>query len=230
MISICIATYNGERYIRRQLDTILSEIGTEDEVVISDDSSTDKTLELIKSYNDSRIRIFDHQQFHSPIFNFENAIKQAKGDIIFLADQDDKWLEGRVSKAMEMHRRGYNLVLCNRMNIYKDRTEVFHSDNPIKSTWRTLRKSPFVGCMTSFDRKVVELALPFPKDIAMHDLWIGLLAQRNLKCGYIDEPLVEYNRHEESYIAKHHFSLAAKLRYRWNMYWLVRQRERERNL
>ena len=230
MISVCIATYNGEQFIRHQLDSILSEIGQEDEVVISDDSSTDKTLELIKSYNDSRIRIFDHQQFHSPIFNFENAIKQAKGDIIFLADQDDKWLEGRVSKAMEMHRQGYNLVLCNRVNIFNNRAEVYQTDNPIISTGKTLWKSPFIGCMMSFDRKVVELTLPFPKDIAMHDLWIGLLAQRNLKCGYIDEPLVEDNRHEESYIAKHHFSLAAKLKYRWNMYRLVRQREKERNL
>lgn len=230
MISVCIATYNGEKFIRRQLDSILSEIEPEDEVVISDDSSTDNTVEIIKSYRDTRIRIFDNQKFHSPIFNFENAIKQAKGNIIFLADQDDKWLEGRVKKAMELHKDGCNLVLCNRMNIYKDRREVHHTANPIKNTWSTLWQSPFVGCMTSFDRKVVELAMPFPKTIAMHDLWIGLLVQRNLKCGYIDEPLVEYNRHEESYIAKHHFSFVDKLKYRWNMYRLVRQREKERNL
>ena len=84
--------------------------------------------------------------------------------------------------------------------------------------------------MTSFDRKVVDLALPFPDTIAMHDLWIGLLAQRNLRCGYLDEPLVEYNRHDESYIARHHFSLYAKLEYRWHMYRLVREREHERGL
>ena len=230
MVSVCIATYNGEQFIRCQLDSVLREISPEDEVVISDDSSTDKTVEIIRSYQDSRIRLFDHQEFHSPIFNFENAVKQAKGDIIFLADQDDKWLPGRVAKAMEMHANGYNLVLCNRINIYKDRTEVHHTVNPIKNTWSTLWKSPFVGCMTSFDRKVVDLVIPFPKTIAMHDLWIGLLAQRNLKCGYIDEPLVEYKRHEESYIAKHHFSTYAKLKYRWRMYWLVKQRERKRQL
>ena len=230
MISVCIATYNGEKFIQRQLDSILQEIGPEDEIVISDDSSTDKTVVIIRNYKDPHIRILNHQQNHSPIFNFENAIRQAKGDIIFLADQDDKWLTGRVVKAMEMHETGYNLVLCNRKNIYSDRIEVHHPENPIKGTWNTMWKSPFVGCMMSFDRTVVDMVLPFQKSIAMHDLWIGLLAQRNLKCGYIDEPLVEYNRHDESYIAKHHFSTYAKLKYRWEMYRLVKQRERERNL
>lgn len=228
MISVCIATYNGERFIRRQLDSVLSEIGPEDEVIISDDSSTDQTVEIIKGYDDARIRLFDHQQWHSPIFNFENAIRQAKGDILFLADQDDKWLAGRVAKAMELHKMGYNLVLCNRVNIYEDRQEVSGPENPIRSTWSTLKTSPFVGCLLSIDRKVVDLALPFPKTIAMHDLWIGLLAQRNLKCGFIEDPLVEYNRHGESYIAKHRFSLWGKLKYRWQMYWLVRKREKER--
>lgn len=230
MISVCIATYNGERFIRRQLDSVLREIGPEDEVVISDDSSTDHTLEIIRGYNDSRIRFFDHQQYHSPILNFENAINLAKGELIFLADQDDEWMPGRVSMALKLHHAGDNLVLCNRVNVYKDRREVNHMESPILNTWDSIKKSPFIGCMMSFDRKVIDLALPFPKKIAMHDLWIGLLAQRNLKCGYIDEPLVEYNRHEDSYIAKHKFSLYAKIKYRMQMYMLVRQREQERGL
>ena len=230
MISVCIGTFNGERYIKRQLDSVLSEIGMEDEVVISDDSSTDNTVELVRSYHDQRIKIFEHQDFHSPIYNFENAIKKANGDYIFLADQDDRWLDGRVSRAMEMHEAGCNLVLCNSINVYGESHSLRCSVNPIKDTWNTIIMSPFVGCMMSFDRKVLNLALPFPKAIAMHDMWIGLLAQRNLKCGYIEEPLVEYNRHDESYIAKHHFSIYAKLKYRWFMYWQVKQREKEREL
>lgn len=230
MISVCIATFNGERYIRRQLDSVLKETEPGDEVIISDDSSTDYTIDIVRSFQDPRIRIICGQQWHSPIFNFENAIRQARGEYIFLADQDDEWLPGRVSKAKDLHAAGYNLVMCNRRNVYKDRKVVCHTDNPVKGTWNTLWKSPFIGCMMSFDKNVADLALPFPKTIAMHDLWIGLLAQRNLRCGYIDEPLVEYNRHEESYIAKHHLSTYAKLRYRWQMYWLVRARERERGL
>jgi glycosyltransferase involved in cell wall biosynthesis len=230
MISVCIATYNGEKYLRRQIDSVLNQLGDEDELVISDDSSTDGTVDIVRAYQDKRIKLHDGQEFHSPIFNFENAIKHAKGDIIVLADQDDKWLPGRVEKAVKLHNEGCNLVVCNRKNVYKDHIGVHHTDNPIKNTWETLKASPFIGCMMSMDRRVLELAIPFPKEIAMHDLWIGLLAQRNLKCGYIDEPLVEYNRHEESYIAKHHFSLYRKLKYRWEIYWLVRKREKELKL
>lgn len=230
-ISVCVATYNGERYIKEQIDSILSQLGVDDEIIISDDSSSDNTLDIIKDFKDPRIVIYDMQEYHSPIFNFENAIKHANGEVIFLADQDDKWLSNRVSKALQLHEEGYNLVLCNCKNVFRDCVTVtHHNENPIKDTWNSIKKSPFVGCMMSFDRKVMDLVLPFPNTIAMHDLWIGLLAQRNMKCGYIDEPLVEYNRHEESYIAKHHFSTYAKLKYRWNIYWLVRQRESERGL
>ncbi len=97
MVSVCIATYNGEHYLREQLDSILAQIGKEDEVVISDDSSTDGTLALIESYHDPRIRVLHHDPnlvtttfpLDRPTHNFENALRHAKGDILFLADQDD---------------------------------------------------------------------------------------------------------------------------------------------
>ena len=89
MISVCMATYNGEKYIEEQLKSILSQLGENDEVIVSDDSSTDNTLAIVESFNDVRIKIFPNNKFHSPIFNFENALKQATGDYIFLSDQDD---------------------------------------------------------------------------------------------------------------------------------------------
>ena len=72
-ISVCMATYNGEKYIKEQLDSILSQIGKNDEVIVSDDSSTDNTIEIVKSFNDSRIKIFENQTFKSPVYNFENT-------------------------------------------------------------------------------------------------------------------------------------------------------------
>lgn len=91
MISVCMPTYNGEKFIRIQLESILSQLGNDDEIVISDDSSTDKTVEITKSFNDSRIHLLENNTFHSPIYNLENALKNAKGDFIFLSDQDDEW-------------------------------------------------------------------------------------------------------------------------------------------
>jgi glycosyltransferase involved in cell wall biosynthesis len=95
-ISVCMATHNGARFIRRQLETILTQLAPGDEVVISDDSSTDGTLEIIDSFDDPRIRLFTGNTFFGPIFNFENALRKAMGEIIVLADQDDIWLDGKV--------------------------------------------------------------------------------------------------------------------------------------
>ena len=83
MISVCIATYYGGKYIKEQLDSILFQLGKDDEVIISDDSSTDDTLSILESYHDERIVILTNQKFHSPVYNFENALKSAKGDFIF---------------------------------------------------------------------------------------------------------------------------------------------------
>ena len=101
MISVCIATYNGENFIKAQLDSILCQISLTDEIVISDDSSSDNTIRIIKSYDDPRIKLFEGNTFHCPIFNFQNALKNSIGDFIFLSDQDDIWIKNKVSTMMK---------------------------------------------------------------------------------------------------------------------------------
>ena len=101
MISVCMATYNGEKYIRQQLCSIISQIGEGDEVIISDDGSTDSTLDIVRNMADGRIRIVEGPCRQSPTLNFENALSHVKGDYIFLADQDDVWLPGKVSACMK---------------------------------------------------------------------------------------------------------------------------------
>lgn len=226
MISVCIATYNGEKYLRRQIDSIMCQMGFDDELVISDDSSTDGTVDIIQSCHDQRIKLYEGQKFHSPIFNFENAIKHAKGDIIFLADQDDKWWPDRVENALKMHKSGYDLVICNTRTVYHDHVEDGRLNPFGRCYLLNLWKPAYIGCTMSFNREILEMVLPFPKSIAMHDLWIGLLAQRNYKCGYIEEPLIEYNRHEESFVARHPMSTTKRIQYRLNMLWQVLKREK----
>ncbi len=88
-ISVCLASYNGEKYIAEQLESILKQLGERDELIISDDSSTDQTLAIIDRFHDRRLRVFPGNSFYNPIFNFENALKQATGEVIALSDQDD---------------------------------------------------------------------------------------------------------------------------------------------
>jgi glycosyltransferase involved in cell wall biosynthesis len=85
--SVCLATHNGAKYIAVQLESILKQLSENDEVIISDESSTDRTLDIIKNFKDKRIKVYEHNGLYSPILNFENALKKASGDIIFLSDQ-----------------------------------------------------------------------------------------------------------------------------------------------
>ena len=110
--SVCIATFNGEKFIKEQLDSILCQLGVDDEIIISDDSSVDQTISIIESYKDKRIKIFVNQKFSSPIYNFENAIMKSRGDFIFLSDQDDIWQSDKVEKMLCGDGEGYARQSC----------------------------------------------------------------------------------------------------------------------
>ena len=96
MISVCIASYNGEKYIGKQIESIVEQLGCDDELIVSDDGSTDATREVVASFGDGRIRLIDHSSlrpkrvkyaFEYVTHNFDYALRHTRGDLIFLADQ-----------------------------------------------------------------------------------------------------------------------------------------------
>ena len=91
MISVCMATYNGMPYINKQVNSILSQLGEDDELIVSDDGSVDNTRKMLLSLQDSRVKLFSNSPNNGVVSNFENALLHAAGDIIFLSDQDDIW-------------------------------------------------------------------------------------------------------------------------------------------
>src|SRR5680860_10588 len=196
-ISVCMATYNGEKFLKEQLDSILSQLSAEDEVVISDDGSTDATLKIIESYKDKRIHLY-HSTHKNLIFNFENALKRANGDLIFLSDQDDIWFKDKVEKCTKQLKK-HQLVFSNAAMFkggYKNGFELFFANDGKKTgLWNNLYKVNFLGATLAFRKSVLVKALPFPKKIAMHDIWIGLVAETTGSTHYIDEPLIYYRRH-----------------------------------
>ena len=98
-----MAAYNGELYIAQQLDSILNNIKINDEVIISDDGSSDRTREIIRDYivKDNRIKLVDGPQ-KGVVKNFENALEYANGEIIFLCDQDDVWKDNKIEKLFDL--------------------------------------------------------------------------------------------------------------------------------
>jgi len=202
MISVCMPTYNGEKFIKDQIDSILMQLSDIDELIVSDDSSSDNTINIIKSYNDIRIRILENNTFRSPIYNLENALKQAKGDFVFLSDQDDIWHPQKV-KNMIVALQDYDLVVCNsklideKDNVLKDNyfQHYFKQEKPPLNFLKNLKKNPFLGCAMAFRKSLLKKALPFPKKIAMHDIWIGLLGELTGKVIFLDKPLQYWRRH-----------------------------------
>ena len=223
MISVCIATYNGEKHIKEQLDSILCQISAKDEVVISDDGSTDKTLEIIKSYNDDRIKLFDGNAFQNPIFNIENALKKSQGDFIFLADQDDVWLENKVQVCLEQLQKADVVVSDCRVtdeNLNVVFESFFQKNHSKKGLLNNLRYNSYLGCCMAFRKNVLHKILPFPEDIPMHDIWIGFAAELFYKTIFIERPLILYRRHGKNVSPTSGispFDWQTKLKFRWNL-------------
>lgn len=198
-VSVCMATYNGGLYVRQQIESILSQLSENDELIISDDGSTDDTLQIIESFNNPIIRLFKNK-FHNYVLNFEFCLKQVSGDYIFLSDQDDVWVKDKV-KIMLRYLKTYDLVCSNCFVVDKELHSMgraFFSDDVenksgfIKNLW----KNQFLGCCLAFNRRVLKYSLPFPKGLICHDTWIGLVAELCGKTKFIDDKLIYFRRHD----------------------------------
>ena len=224
MISVCMATYNGEKFIEEQLLSILKQLGEDDEVIVSDDSSTDRTLDIISGIGDHRVRIFGGCSFHSPKLNFENALKHSKGDHIYLSDQDDIWEDRKIS-VTEDYLTDNDLVVSDATIIDADgnvlRDSFFRLMNSGRGYLKNLCNNTYMGCCMAFDRRLLEICLPFPRSIPMHDSYIGLMAEL---CGspvFIPDKLVRHRRHGGNASTTGERSTSTTWEKLRNRYWLL---------
>jgi glycosyltransferase involved in cell wall biosynthesis len=202
MISVCMATRNGENYLQQQLQSILTQLEPDDELIISDDSSTDGTVEIIEAIADPRIRLLEKNAFFSPIYNLENALKKSSGQIIALADQDDIWLENKqaVIRQKLADKSGQAALIMMDGYIIDGKGQrtgqtIFAHKPPKRGILANLYDNTFCGCTLAFTRELLEIALPFPPGIPMHDSWLGMLALLHGKVEYTDEKTMEYRLH-----------------------------------
>lgn len=224
MISVCIATYNGGTFIKKQLNSILPQLGENDEVVIADDGSTDDTLPIIESLNDKRIKIIEGSHRHSPIWNFEKALEAAKGDYIFLSDQDDEWMPNKV-KVTLLYLKTADCVVSD--NIVIDDEDHIISDSFYKLNgtrngkfYNLLIKNGYLGCCMAFNRKVLDYSLPFPHNTPMHDIWIGNVAAFHYSVQFIPDKLIKFCRHGDNAsttAAKSKYRTWEKIKFRLNI-------------
>lgn len=197
-VSVCMATYNGSKFIEEQLNSILVQLTSEDEIIISDDSSTDNTTEIIKSISDNRIILFENNSFHNYIKNFEFALDKANGDYIFLSDQDDVWLPNKVDIFLEALNDA-NLVMSDCTYVSQElivfNESYYKHINAKKGFVNNFIMNSYLGCCMAFDKKILNNSLPFPSNLNSHDHWIGLIGELSGKTKFLNDKLLLFRRH-----------------------------------
>ena len=203
-ISVAMATYNGEKYIKDQLDSILKQLSMDDEIIVSDDGSSDDTLKIIKDYNDSRIKVFQGPK-KGVKQNFSNAISKCSGKYIFLSDQDDIWIIDKVNLLLEEFEKNNNTCcIVHDACIFDSKTNkiiensYFKFRNSKKGLIHNIIKNSYIGCCMVFKNELKSYVLPIPNNIKMHDQWIGLIAEKYGEVKFISNALIKYRRHSEN--------------------------------
>ena len=227
MISVALCTYNGKRFIKEQLKSIISQTTSVDEIIICDDKSTDGTVQEIYKFRESvessvNIRVFVNSRNYGVTKNFEKAISLCRGDIIFLADQDDVWLNNKVSSMITVFDEDEKCQL-----VFTDAALV---DSDMKDTGRGLwelthpyLKEKYVvsdftghrfvtGATVAFRRDLLAQAIPIP-DCWIHDAWLAVIASQNGNIKYIDQKLVFYRQHEKNVVGAKKRSILKQIQY-----------------
>lgn len=232
-VSVCVTTYNGEKYIKEQISSILNQIELDDEIIVSDDGSTDNTLGIIESFNDKRITItkshiarstkktgYEDKLFR--IFeNFRNSFRHSSGEYIFLSDQDDVWFPGKYS-IIKKHLIKNHLVVHDAILLSDNKSingkRFFKLTNLKEFNYaNTLFSNPYLGCCMAFRRSVGEIAFHESFRVIPHDTWITLVSIiRKFNIFITNEALIQYRIHgnNSSYLTKSNNSLFFKFKYR----------------
>lgn len=221
-ISVALAAYKGEQYIAEQIGSILGQLGENDELIVSDDFPSGKTRAVVEaiSSKDKRI-IYLEGPGKGVVKNFENALKACSGDVIFLSDQDDVWLPGKVEAVMNEIKNGAKLVLHDASITDADlqitSPSCFEVHGANASFARNLLKNTFVGCCMAFTKDLLDMTMPFPEGIAMHDWWIALIAlKKNQKTVLLKKPFILWRRHGEN-VTGGKTGTVQKIKWRLNM-------------
>lgn len=215
-IEILLASYNGEKYIKEQMDSILNQTATNWHLTVSDDGSTDATSQIldeyVQQYPQNITRVYSGRRFGNARDHFFWLIDQCKADYMFTCDQDDRWYPEKIARTMEaMHKAeqecGYDMPLL----VFTDQTPTDGQLQPLAQSLMRYQNQRFdvfdfrallmqnvvTGGAMAFNRALVDLALQCDHLVQtnMHDWWLGVVAAKFGRVIYIDEPLSDYRQH-----------------------------------
>ena len=223
-VSVAMAVYNGEKYVRDQIISILRQLRKDDELIISYDESSDNSLSILTEFarSDRRVKIYNNPYKSGVVKNFQNAVEHCSGDIIFLSDQDDVWLPNKVDRVLcEFEDSHVAVVIHDSKLTDSDLNIKFDSTFKLRGGVRTsflgnIYRLSYIGCCMAFRGFYKELVVPFPTIYRSHDWWIGsLLSCGRTKIKAIDEALILHRDHANNVTPKSRPSLNYQFQVRW---------------
>lgn len=218
-----MAVHNGAQFLAEQIASILPQLSTDDELVIVDDASVDNSIAIVESFHDERIRILRQPENRGVVRTFAHALAVARGEIVFLADQDDVWDLGKVQKFIETFAGNPDVTLVisdlvlidgagNRISGPKFSQRKFHP-----GALRNVIRNRYQGSAMAMRRSILDYCLPIPDDVPMHDMWIGVVNQFVGRAAFIQEPLLLYRRHGSNDSPDRHAPVPRMIRWRWSL-------------
>lgn len=209
-IDVLMATYNGEKYLKEQIESVLNQTYKNIRLVISDDCSKDGTINILKQYeNDKRIEVHYHEKNQGYIKNFEYLLKQVKNNIYMLSDQDDVWMPEKIRKTYEkLIKNDADMVFADLEVVDENLKTIYPSFNKFMLLDRKINKyinsyklnylyNCITGCTLMSKSKWIKDILPIPTDskYLIHDHWIGIIVSLNGKIVYMPEKYIKYRQH-----------------------------------
>lgn len=214
-VSIALTTYNGEKYIYKQIQSILNQSFCFDELIIYDDNSSDNTVSIINSFKDERIKLYKNEFNVGYIKNFYQAISKTSGDIIFLSDQDDIWEKNKIELMINfLEEKNANMICSNFSLIDSNDTQIINKFeyqlNPLikkengeykelSTTYLSLGNVA-QGCTYCFTKKVKDIYIKLENYEVIHDYQIALIGSIVGGAYFYNKELIKYRIHSENSI------------------------------
>ena len=217
MITVLLAVYNGEKFLKPQIESILNQTVRDIKILIRDDGSNDKSPEIIAEYASkfpNKISVIKGEPTGSAVSNFGEMLKQCDDDYIMFADQDDVWFEDKVQKTFDAMLKAESedpdlpvlvhtdlVVTDSELNTISDSFFNYQKIIPEDLTINKLLVQNYVtGCTVMINRILKNRAIPIPESAAMHDWWLALAASAFGKIVTVNQPLMYYRQHGQNHV------------------------------
>jgi glycosyltransferase involved in cell wall biosynthesis len=197
-----MAIYNGRKFLPEQIESVLSQLEPQDELIVIDDASTDNSSSLFSMLSSKQIRLFTNTSNIGVVGSFQRGLELARHELIFLCDQDDIWLPGkRTAYVTAFEKTPKAVIVISDTEVIDQEGKLMH---PSFMTSRggfnggvlaTLWRNRYLGCAMALRRSVLQNALPIPSRVPMHDMWLGMIGRIKGDVIYLSTPYLRYRRH-----------------------------------